>query len=385
MHLGHGPTTLSDYLAVLRRRKWIIIITIAFALVAALVVSQAQSASYRATSKVVLDRANIAPAITRVTDPSTLGNDPNRFLTTQAGLARSPVLARRVVRAAGVPGITASTFLADSKVAAASNADILNMSVARPDDAEAIKLTNSYAREFTAFKADFDTAKVNQAIRGLRARMRRLASQGVSPRSTAYATLLENETNLETVGRLLASNAQVLKEADQAEQISPRTRRNVLLGVVFGAVIGLGLAILAEALDRGVRREEEIEEALDLPVLARIPPPPRNLRRANRLVMVAEPNGVEAAAFRKLRANLDFVNHKRRARTIMLTSSIPREGKSTTAANLAVALARGGRHVALVDFDLRKPFLHEFFRVRRDPGVTDVVLGDVPLREAMRN
>jgi len=101
--------------------------------------------------------------------------------------------------------------------------------------------------------------------------------------------------------------------------------------------------------------------------------------------MVAEPVGLQAEAFRKLWAAIDFVKLQRGAasRTIMFTSAAPFEGKSTTVANLAVALARSQQRVALVDLDLRRPILHTFFAVDAAPGFTDVVVRREPLGRAL--
>jgi len=146
----------------------------------------------------------------------------------------------------------------------------------------------------------------------------------------------------------------------------------------------LALAFLAEALDRHVRSEHELEEALKMPLLARIPKPARQLQKANELVMLKEPGGVHSETFRKLRTSLEFVDPEGTARTIMVTSSVAKEGKSTTVANLAVALARGNRKVVLVDLDLRAPFLSRLFRVGGRPGITDVALKRSTLEQALR-
>jgi capsular exopolysaccharide synthesis family protein len=96
--------------------------------------------------------------------------------------------------------------------------------------------------------------------------------------------------------------------------------------------------------------------------------------------MLANPAGIHAEAFRMLRTNLEFANLERGARTIMVTSSIETEGKSTTIANLAVALARAGKRVALVDLDLRRPFLARLFALdTARPGLTDLALGHAEL------
>ena len=120
-----------------------------------------------------------------------------------------------------------------------------------------------------------------------------------------------------------------------------------------------------------------------LPLLGRIPKPNRRLQKADQIVMLTEPRSIAAEPVRKLRTNLEFLNLDRNLRTILFTSSIQREGKSTTVANLAVALARAGRRVALVDLDLRRPYLNRFFRLPPSPGITDVALGRYELSAAL--
>jgi non-specific protein-tyrosine kinase len=100
--------------------------------------------------------------------------------------------------------------------------------------------------------------------------------------------------------------------------------------------------------------------------------------------MLREPSGAQAETFRKLRTSIEFVNPDGAARTIMVTSAMEQEGKSTTIANLAVALARGGRRVAVVDLDLRRPFLSRLFHVGGRPGITDVALKHSALSDALR-
>jgi Mrp family chromosome partitioning ATPase len=99
--------------------------------------------------------------------------------------------------------------------------------------------------------------------------------------------------------------------------------------------------------------------------------------------MIDAPRGGHAEGFRMLRTNLEFVRLNRHVRTIVVTSAVEREGKSTTVANLAVALARAGQHVALVDLDLRRPSLHHFFGVETSPGLTQVALGRTTLQDAL--
>ena len=182
---------------------------------------------------------------------------------------------------------------------------------------------------------------------------------------------------------LQTSNASVIQGADGATKTQPRTTRNAILGLMLGALLGLGLAFLAEALDTRVRSADDVADRLNIPLLARIPAPPRSLRSADRLVMVAQPRSEKAEPFRVLRTNLEYVGLEKKPKTIMVTSALEGEGKSTTAANLAVALAMAGHHVVLVDLDLRRPYLDRFFGMRNSPTLIDVALGRISVEHAL--
>src|SRR5262245_29401324 len=115
------PTTVADYLAIVRRRKWIVLIPPVVAAIAAYLLSASESPVYRASAQVLVNRTSVVTAITGV-DPS--GGDPTRFLTTQASIARSPELAARVAAASGIPGMTAGSVLGRSSVTPSTDSDI---------------------------------------------------------------------------------------------------------------------------------------------------------------------------------------------------------------------------------------------------------------------
>jgi succinoglycan biosynthesis transport protein ExoP len=377
---SHRPTTLADYLAILRRRKWFVLLPPIFGMVVSLFFSMGQSPLYSATAQVLVNRASVVSAITGV-DPT--AGDPNRFLTTQASIARSPELAKRVSDASGIPGMTPRRVLLESKVTPSSDSDLLALTVHDRSRNAAVRLVNTYATQFTEFSKKRATSYINEAVDSLQTRIRALVANGQA-NSPLYATLIQQQGQLATVGKLLAGSASVLQPAQRADKIKPQPKRDAALGFLLGVVVGLALAFIAEAHDRKVHDEHEIDDALGLPLLARLPTPSRALRKGNDLIMLRDPESPQAEAFRKLRISLEFVNPPGAARTILITSAVAQEGKSTTIANLAVALARGNRRVALVDLDLRRPYLSRLFHIGGRPGITDVAVEQATLEEALR-
>jgi succinoglycan biosynthesis transport protein ExoP len=279
-------------------------------------------------------------------------------------------------------GLTELQLLQASSVTARQNADLLNFTVTASTPELAARLATAYAQAYTAYRHELDTTSLQRARRDVDTRIASLRANKRGNSSLA-AKLVETEQQLQTLETLQTSNATVVKLAGLAPQVSPRPWRDGILGLVFGTLIGLGLALLIEALDTRVRSGEEVAERLGVPLLGRLPEPPRKLRERNGLVMLEEPYGQHAEAFRTLRTNIELSNLEHEAKVIAVASALPSEGKSTTAANLAVAVARGGQRVALVELDLRKPILASFFGGRARPGLVDVAVGRVTLDQAL--
>lgn len=376
MHSSHSAT-LRDYLRVVRRRKWIILQAVLLVPLAALALSLRQPALYEASSQVLINPQNLGYALNGIPDAGASQSD--RVVETASQLARVPELARRVLSSADATDHTPSDFLAHSTATPKTNTFILELVVRDRDPQTARRLATAYAREFAKYKQRLDTESLQKALTGVEADL----LTATDSKSPEYQSARENQQKLNTMMALQAANTTAVRLAGSAVKVQPKPVRNTILGLLLGTVLGFGLAFLWEALDTRVRTAEEIAERLELPLLARLPEPPRKLRKAERLVMLEDPRGVQAEAFRMLRTNLEFVRLNRDARTIMITSAVEQEGKSTTVANLAVALARAGQKVALVDLDLRRPFLDRFFDLRFRPGLTQVALGHAKLEEAL--
>jgi len=375
-------SSLSSYLRVLRRRKWIALQAIVLIPAAAVGVSLLQDAKYRASSQVLLSRQNLPASLNGVTDP-TFSVDPNRLPQTQADVARLPVIAARTLAARGIHDRTAASFLGQSSVSSSSTADILKFSVTDRDPRLAKRLATEYARQYIAYSEEITTGAIDRARGDVQSRLTQLEAAGDSL-SALYQSLAEKEQQLATMAALQTGNATLVQAAARAVQVQPRPVRNGILGLAVGVVLGIGLVFLREALDTRVRSAPEVAAKLGIPLLGRVPAPPRSIRANNKLVMVEESTNSKSEPFRVLRTSLEFVNLEPGAKSIMVTSALSGEGKSTTAANLAVALAHGGKSVILVDLDLRRPFLHQFFDLNGHAGgLTAVALGKIDLDSAL--
>lgn len=163
---------------------------------------------------------------------------------------------------------------------------------------------------------------------------------------------------------------------------SPRIPLNVVLGVVLGLALGLGIAILRSVLDTRIHSLHDIEAATAAPVLGGIALDPEAKKRP--LIVHADPRNPRAESFRSLRTNLQFIDVDGETRSFVVSSAGPGEGKSTTTANLAIALAETGARVALVDGDLRLPRVADYMGLEGGVGLTDVLIGRAELVDVLQ-
>lgn len=211
----------------------------------------------------------------------------------------------------------------------------------------------------------------------------------------SYQFLLSQLYQAQITHAAASPYVEILDPASDARRIQGRGRINVLLGALLGLILGVGAAFFLEYLDRTVRTSSDVESLLGIPVLGVIP----RLRRVEDaqeeatslggrglpLVVAMDPLDPAAEAYRNLRLNLTFMStDDEPVRTLLFSSPGPSEGKSTTAINFAVMLAQQGQRVLVIDADLRRPSLHRALDVLREPGLTNLLIGDAQPRETIR-
>lgn len=376
--VDRGQTALRHYLTIFRRRRLPIVIGVVVPILLAIVYSAFQTPQYEGSAKVILNRQSLANALTDTPDPTAQANDYIRIVQTQAELARSPSVADRALQGLAV-SMTPSQFLAASSVEPGRDADVLEFRVRHGNQRTAQQLTNSYARAYVHYRLQIDTAALRQATDEVDKRIQELQRD-----ATANARLIQSlqgrAQELETLQALQVAKATVVYDPDAAAQVAPTWARNIVLGTLAGLVLALGVAALLESLDTRIRDEREIGDHLQGTLLARLGPPPDPEAP---LVMLTNPSSVEAEMFRVFETNLRFAMIDRSIKSLMVTSSLQSEGKSTTIGNLAVAMARSGRDVILVDLDLRRSTVRTMFDLKAGPGITDLLLGGYEFESAL--
>ena len=332
---------LQDYLRIFRKNWVLILVSTLIITGAAAAWSMIQTPKYQATSQLYV---SVRTGDASVGDLSQGTNFVRSAVTSYVDVVGTAIVMDQVSEELG--GALSPTELA-SAVSASSptNTVLINISATDSDPEQAALVANTTSAVF----ADVVTNQLERPSEGAPARVQ---VDVVQP-------------------------AQVPGGA-----ISPNVTRNLALGFMLGLMLGLGLAVLRSVLDTKIRTRQDVASITDDPVLGRIVFDPDSTTRP--LLVQDDPTSLRAEAFRAFRTNLQFLKVEGNPRSFVFTSAGPSEGKSTTAANLAIAIAQAGSTVCLVDGDLRKPSVADLMGVEGAVGVTDILIGRVTLAEALQ-
>ena len=369
-----------DLIAVARRRGWVVVLAALVVVLAALVGSTVQAPVYQA-------RARVLAEVPSVLSTATNGPSPASSTETEAEVVASEGVQTLVRQRLGETPPIEAVPVGDSHVM-----DVVAESSRRT---QAAAVANAYAQAYVDHRRQQTADRLLTATREVGAKVDELSKQidGLGTNDPRRSTLLSQLgvfraqlDQLQVDAALIGGGPQVLVRAvDPDGPIRPRTGRNVAVAGAAGLAFGLLLVLLFERLDRSVRTRSDLARAAPgVRLLGVVPAAVSRGGGDEVLVIRTEPNSPAAEAYRSVRTQLRGLATERPLRTLLVTSPGPGEGRTTTVANLATALARAGQEVVALSCDLRSPRLHHFFGLPNQVGFTSVVLGEAPLSAALR-
>jgi non-specific protein-tyrosine kinase len=393
---------LRDYLKVLRRRKWTIVLVTLIAVGVASVSSSLQTPVYEATAQLLLQPRSTESLF----DPNgAQRSEPARALQTEMEVLKSrPVKAAVERRLGNAP---------DVSVVSVGQTDVIEVRARHTDPEAAAAVANTYAVAYIDFRRNQAIDDILAAGKELQAKIDNLQAQitplndqinRADPKTRPYlesrlrpqmdslrsqqVLFKQKLDQLQVDAALKTGGAQLVTPAISSNRaVEPRPTRTAALALVVGLIVGVALALLFDYLDDSVKNREDLERVLPhVPILGLIPGiPGRKDRDAPKLISSTSPNSPATEAYRSLRTSVQFLGLDSPIELLVVTSPSAVEGKTTTLANLAVALARAGQRTIAVCCDLRRPRLHEFFGLDNSVGFTSVLLGEAPLSEALQS
>ncbi|MFN8035821.1 MAG: polysaccharide biosynthesis tyrosine autokinase [Acidimicrobiia bacterium] len=396
---------LRGYATVLRRRKWTVLAVTVATVGVALAWSFTSTKVYAASADILLSDSQQESVFggTPSAQP-----DPARLVATQIQVLESRPLEQQARRRLGPRASRLGSFSA----AGVGQTDVVRVTAQSTDPAIARDAANAFANVYVAarHKQAVDALlavnkELEPKLKQARAQLEDLdgqiatATAAVPPdtakltdlrsrRDTAaqeYAVFKQKADQVQVDAALRSGGAQVITKAElPTSPVTPKPVRNGILALVLGLMLGLGLAFLREHLDDTVKTPDDLERfAPGVPFLGEIPAVgDRRSRERVAVIALDQPTSHVSEAYRALRTSVQIVGLRQPVRTLLVTSPAASEGKTTTVTNLGITLAKAGKHVTLVDLDLRRPRLTEAFGVPNDTGFVSVLIGDAPLSTA---
>jgi polysaccharide biosynthesis transport protein len=352
------------------RRHWMLVVGVVSACVLVGIVHHiTASKSYAATASVTFQNGTLSESALQVSPAG--GVEPQRQAATETLIAHSPEVARNVARELGVSNAP-SELLGLVKVESAPNADVLDVTATTGNPGYAARVANAFAKQYIAFRTASQLAGVERAQSALQ---RQIA--GLPVGSPERATLQQSLQRLMELRAVAGGGASIIGMATPpSEPLGMRLSTTLMFSAIIGLAIAFALVFLLETLDRRLKSIEEFELEYRLPVLAVIP-------HAGSLPQPAEKRGEALEPYRILRSALDLAAVTQPLDTLLITSAVSGEGKTTVAVDLAHAIALTGRRVALVELDLRRPNFSSHFNLDSQKGFTTVFTGDESISDLL--
>jgi polysaccharide biosynthesis transport protein len=356
--------SVSAALEVLRRR-WPIALGIVLVCTVLSVVQQKRATpTYKATAQVAFQNSTIAGEAVGF---AASGTEPQREADTQQTIAHSPEVAQAVRTQLG-SSADVSELLDQVAIEVAPNADVLNVTASAGDPREAALIANAFANQYITFRANSQLTAIDAAKTQLQQQL------ATTTPGTANAASLEQQIQRLTQARaVVGSGADIIGRATPPSSPSgTKTSTAVIIGLVIGLALAFTLLFLLESLDRRIKTVDEFEREYRLSALTVVPQSAMGPPRADERAELLEP-------YRILRSALEFAAVTRAMDTLLITSAVPGEGKTTVSVDLAQVIALTKRQVVLLELDLRMPTFTRHFGLDPRRGLTTALLkGDTP-------
>jgi receptor protein-tyrosine kinase len=326
---------LRAYARTLYKRKWYAAIVIVAFVLGGVLISVRATKIYQTRTTLIVGERQVA--IEQAQEGLFIRNLTAGLLKTYVEIIKSRSIAQQAIANSGLdvsPGVVQSGLTATSIL----DTQVIEVRYAGPDPARAQRIANAVADAFVA--------QIEQ---------------------------------IESAGTPAVQVSVLDRAGTPGSPISPNPTRNLTVAILMGLIAGIGVAFLIDQLDVSIKHRDEIE-ALGFPVLGAIP---RLDFKGQTVHLERDLQGPGGEAFRMVRTSIGFVNLETPVRTLLVSSPMAQEGKTTTSLNLAAAYAVGGLRTILVEADLRRPSLHRVFGMIGTRGLTTAIVGDVPLNDAI--
>jgi capsular exopolysaccharide synthesis family protein len=390
---GNDGFDLVSILRILRRRAWVLILCTLLVGGGIYAYSSRQPKSYVASAKLHFgdpgfDQAIVAP------NARTQSVDPERDAATNLQDVEVRPIAERTAQAIG-GGLTGDSVASQIHVTADGKSNFVSIQATAADPDLAARLATMYARQYISSRRSKAIAQIRAAQAVVRRRLATLSrttnaarklpqprlSQEQATALDEERTLRDQDNQLSVLASLQNGGAELAEAAvPPSAATSPRPMRDAVLGGLLGLLLGLSLAFMFERFDRHVKEPDQLKGDFHQPTLGRVPES-RALRKPTKYIGDRLPP-LEAEAFRLLWANLRFYNAGRDIRSVLVTSAVPREGKTTVALHVGATAASTGARTLLIEADLRGPSLGRMLALPAGQGLIEVIHGELSLEEA---
>jgi succinoglycan biosynthesis transport protein ExoP len=363
------PPGLLRALVVLRERWWVVLVATLACVGAAVAITATSVKEYSATARLLFKESGLEAAVGGASpSPS---SDPEGDKATNTELVTTNDVARRVKAALKLRD-PPDALIGAMTVSNEQSGSLVNVTATDTDPVKAARLATAFAEQYVRYSRDKQREKVREGEALIEEKIAALRPDDTAGR----ATLEGARRRLVLVEAVQTGNAEVVDSAQvPGSPSSPNPKRNVAVALFFGLLLGGAITFLLDQLDRRIKDVEDFESLYGIRALTAVPE--RRERQAG--TMDLEPYRILRGSLAQLGSESDPIQ------TVLVTSAVPEEGKTTVAAGLATAIALSGQTVVLVEADLRRPTLHLQFDLGADRrGLTSALVGGIPVTQLLR-